>query len=78
MAMWHFGNQTLAAWTAAAEASEVCLGPGLVNEYKPVRIEADHLDLPLRTPQLDIWAILLGSVKDFFLKVICSAEAPAK
>jgi hypothetical protein len=47
-------------------ARHVGLGPGLVNEDKPRRIELCLMSLPAITPPSDVGPILFGGVQAFF------------
>jgi hypothetical protein len=64
--LWHLGDQTLAAPTAAALAGHVGLGPGLVDENQAARIKALLVLLPPGAPAGDVRAILLGGEQAFF------------
>jgi hypothetical protein len=64
--LWHLGDQTLAALTAAALAGHVGLGPGLIDEDQAARIKAPLVLLPLDPPASDVGAVLLGGEQAFF------------
>jgi hypothetical protein len=64
--LWHLGDQTLAALTAAVLAGHVGLGPGLVDEDQAARIKAPLVLLPSGAPAGDVGAVLLGGEQAFF------------
>src|SRR4029077_5844387 len=64
--LWHLGDQTLAALTAAALAGHIGLGPGLVDEDQASRIKVPLVLLPLDAPAGDVGAVLLRGEQAFF------------
>lgn len=60
------GLQPLATRRPAPDRRHVSLGPGFVDEYKPSRIEAALILLPLRPPSRDVRTALLAWQNGFF------------
>ena len=60
----------VAARCTTVGAGHVRLGPGLVNEDQPLRIEIGLRVEPGLTPRPDIGAILLARMASLFLRVI--------
>jgi len=61
-----FGEETLTLGAASVAPRHVGLGPSLVDEDKPRRIEFMLMRLPALTPPFDVGAILFGCVQAFF------------
>jgi hypothetical protein len=66
VAVWHAGEQALAARRAAMRAGHVGFGPGLVDEDQPSRIKPALIGFPARAPSGDVGTILLGGEQCFF------------
>jgi len=65
-AMWHLGDQALAATTAAVATRHVGLGPGLVDENKSGRINPLLVAPPLIATTGYVGPVLLAGVQTFF------------
>jgi hypothetical protein len=65
-AVRHFGDEPRAAQRAAVAARHVGLGPGLVDEDQPRRIELALMQLPSGPLPRHVSAILLAGVHAFF------------
>ena len=61
-----FGKETFASGAAAMAAGHVGLGPGLVDEDQPPRIEPILIASPSRAAARHIRPILFGGVQRFF------------
>lgn len=68
----HFGHQTLADRRSPPQASQVALGSAFVNKHKLIDVYAFELPVPSSPQRLDVGAVLLGGVQDFFFKVSLS------
>jgi len=64
--MRDLGLQSLAARRPAPDRRHVGLGPGLVDEDQPSRVEAALIFLPLRPPASDVRTALLAGQYGFF------------
>jgi hypothetical protein len=62
----HLGKEAAAPRASSMQARHVGLGPGLVDEDEPRRIELSLVLLPALTPPFDVGPILLGGVQAFF------------
>ena len=60
------GDEALASGASAMRAGHVGLGPGLVDEDKPPRIDRRLTRLPALTPPGDVRPVLFGGAKAFF------------
>jgi hypothetical protein len=61
-----FGDEAFASGASAMGARHVGLGPGLVDEDKPPRIDPRLTRLPPFTPLGDVRSVLFGGAKTFF------------
>src|SRR5580700_6616091 len=61
-----FGDEAFASGASAMGARHVGLGPGLVDEDKPPRIDRRLTRLPPLTPPGDVRSVLFGGAKTFF------------
>ena len=61
-----FGDEAFASGASAMGARHVGLGPGLVDEDKPPRIDPRLTRLPPFTPPGDVRSVLFGGAKTFF------------
>ena len=61
-----FGDEAFASGASAMGARHVGLGPGLVDEDKPPRIDPRLSRLPPFTPPGDVRSVLFGGAKAFF------------
>ena len=61
-----FGEEAFAPGASAMGARHVGLGPGLVDEDKPPRIDRRLTRSPLLTPPGDVRPVLFGGAKAFF------------
>ena len=59
-------DQSLATAAAAVQAGHVVLGPGLVDEHQPCRIEGWLRLAPLCTSLGDVRSVLLSGAQTFF------------
>lgn len=62
---------------ASAQAGHIGLGPGLINENKPFRVEQRKLPQPLLAQEPDILTLLLVGMERFFYTGIPAGRAPA-
>ena len=65
-AVRHFGYEPLAAGRPASQRRHIGSGPGLVDEDKPLRIDAFLTFDPLRSPPRDLGTISFASHHAFF------------
>lgn len=70
MAVRDLGNKPLAARRPAMGAGHVGLGPGLVDEHQPGRIDTVLVFAPLGAAALYVRAVLLGGVERLFFTVM--------
>ena len=73
VAVRRLGPEPLAARRPAPERRHVGLGPGLVDEHQPGRVDPALVFRPLRPPARDVRAVLLGRDQRLFLCVSPSA-----
>src|SRR5262249_26957855 len=65
-AMRHLANEPLATWRPTSQGGHIGSGPGLVDEDKPLRIDAFLILHPLRSPSCDVGTIPFASHHAFF------------
>ena len=65
-------DEALAAPTPAMGRRHVGLGPGLVDEDQPARIQFRTLCQPVRAPRLYVGTVQLGGRQRLFLRVMPS------
>ena len=70
MTVRHADTQALTARRTAMGAGHVGLGPGLIDEDEPGRLEVGLAVEPGLAPLQDVRAVLLAGVRRLFLRVI--------
>src|SRR5579885_2459291 len=74
----HLRAQPLAAWTPASQRRHIGLGPGLVAEAEPGRVDPVLVGFPMRPPPRNVWTMLLAGDQRLFLKLSFSARTKVR